>query len=851
MKYCRYQMSALLLALALLSSLTACGETEAELRELRFKTAPAYNTEVISLPSEGDSLCASCTDGGIMYFLTAGKAENGEIPYILCRADLVSDTVETAAYSPVMPEASEDGTAAAYPDRLAISPDGALWVWETRVLAVYDLPADFDEAEDDRSGYLAGLETSHFLRRLDAETGETAEEINISEAVRELGGGPVQSWTVDGKRNIYLASSGKIAVLDDKGRTRFILDTGVSAAVSEGTSGGTVVLLSDGSAAAIAAAAGKEREVRVIDPSAQDWSGARYQIPGKVNLVYGGSGEFLFYYMEDGALYGWVPGESGARRLLSWDETELTGAVMCFAPREDGSVAALTSSGGSAGSGGTRLSRLLPTDERQDGRTVLTYGAAYTPDWVRCQIREFNQKSRTHYIELKDYGEGLDWSAGVWPASTVIARKRANAAFAAGEIPDILDGFNLPLHTYAVKGLLEDLWPYIDGDEELGGREALMGHVLDCASMDGKLYTLPNGFSIETVMGRADIIGDRKSWTVGDILEIYDSMPEGSTVAGPGMPWNMLVTVLIDFSRYVDWDKGTCSFDSQEFRSLLELCRRFAEEADGGNTAFKTNLWEGRQVMAVANIYDAHSFIKNEALCGGQDALWDYAGLLRENQIDTMDVKAASYMEADGRLAAGALTGAVKDVGYAAYPGYPVEGGAGGAFTLEHTVAISAACKDKEGAWTFVRQFLLPGGNLRKSSENDGSIFTARYSFPINKADFENQMHREPVWFVDKNGEYILDKDGQRIEMSQGFIMAGGTGADGSPLGLYQLAPTQAMYDRFMELYFTVSRVKTADNVISDIIAECLEPYFAGDKSLEDTTHLIQRRVGLYVNENR
>lgn len=839
----RRQLSALFLLLALLLSLTACGAAGPELRELRFKPAPAYNIEDIPLPSAGGLLCASCTDGGSMYFLTAGQPQDGEIPYALCRADLSSDTVETLAYRPIPPEASGDDTASAYPGRLARSPDGALWVWETRTLAAYDLPADFDAAEDDRTDYLTGLETSHILRQLCA---EPAAMIDVTAAVRELGNIPAQSWTVDGKGNLYLAFPGKIAVLDDKGRTQFTLDTGVSEAVSEETSGGTVVLLSDGRAAALTAAVGRGREVRVIDPSAKNWSDERYWVPDEVRLLYSGSGEFLFYYMEDDALCGWVSGESGARRLLSWAETELEGVVMCFALWEDGSVAALANSGGTA-----YLSRLRPTDKRQDGRTVLTYGAVNAPDWTRYRIKRFNQTSKTHYIELRDYGEGLDWSENAYSMSLNTAQKRANVEFAAGEIPDILDGFNLPLHIYAAKGLLEDLWPCIDGDRELGGREALMSRVLDCASVDGKLYIVPGGFSIESLMARTDMIGGRKSWTVEDILEIYASLPEGSTIAGPGMPGKSLAAILIDFSRYVDWDTGVCSFDSEEFKSLLELCCHYGREAGGERTLFNQDLREGRQVLAIADIGSAFSFMSNEALCGGQAALWDYAGLLRENQISSMDVQLESSLKTRGMLAADALTGAVGTVGYAAYPGYPIEGGTGGVFCLENTTAISASCKDKAGAWTFVRQLLLPGGNLRESQESDGGVFSASLSFSINRADFEKEMRREPVWYTDKNGEYVLDQNGQRIEQSQGFIMAGGAQAGGSPIGLYQLAPTQAMYDRFMELYHTISQIKTTDQVILNIISECMEPYLAGDKSLEDTAGLIQRRVSLYVNENR
>ena len=36
-----------------------------------------------------------------------------------------------------------------------------------------------------------------------------------------------------------------------------------------------------------------------------------------------------------------------------------------------------------------------------------------------------------------------------------------------------------------------------------------------------------------------------------------------------------------------------------------------------------------------------------------------------------------------------------------------------------------------------------------------------------------------------------------------------------------------------------------------DIILEQVQPYFAGDKSLEETVQLMQNRASLYVSEHR
>ena len=68
---------------------------------------------------------------------------------------------------------------------------------------------------------------------------------------------------------------------------------------------------------------------------------------------------------------------------------------------------------------------------------------------------------------------------------------------------------------------------------------------------------------------------------------------------------------------------------------------------------------------------------------------------------------------------------------------------------------------------------------------------------------------------------------------------------------LCQLAPNEAQMKRFWDLYNAISGVKDNDTNLMQIILEQAEPYFAGDKSLDETVDLIQRRVSLYVNENR
>ena len=41
------------------------------------------------------------------------------------------------------------------------------------------------------------------------------------------------------------------------------------------------------------------------------------------------------------------------------------------------------------------------------------------------------------------------------------------------------------------------------------------------------------------------------------------------------------------------------------------------------------------------------------------------------------------------------------------------------------------------------------------------------------------------------------------------------------------------------------------DDALADIIWNSAGPYFAGDRTLDQTVELIQKRAQLYINENR
>lgn len=443
--------AALLAALCLLLALSACGQGgRREIHKVNWVTAPAYTAENAALPVETGNLAGCCTDGEFMYILVEQKPGEEEFPADLLRVSLAEGTAERLDGYKTR-ELQEEG----FVNRLgpSLAPDGTLWIYEVYSVLHYDLPEDFDPERQDPGPYFAGRDDFHYLRQLDPATGREKDLIDLSDAARALntaGFSDQTDFAVDSQGSLYLAHGGRVAVSDRRGNLLFTLEAGVfSSLIPYNSSGGALALLPDGTAGVLNTLPGGEQEVCVIDPKARGWGETRYALPGNVDLLYSGTGGFLFFYTQGGELYGWEPESETPRRLLIWTDTNLEGSVMCFAPLDGGRLAALTlqyapptEEGAVFYADQVGIVLLTPSDEDPNqGKAKLVYGAMLADSNLRSRISAFNRKSEDYIIELRDYA-GMDASAFYALTSEDEARavldaadQRLRAEVAAGRPP--------------------------------------------------------------------------------------------------------------------------------------------------------------------------------------------------------------------------------------------------------------------------------------------------------------------------------------------------------------------------------------------------------------------------------
>ena len=790
-----------LLAACMLLSLAACGKDQDEDAEKLSGTVFVPEFIDMDLGKNGE-VRGGCTDGTYIYLLTAKypdweAGEEGDTTYSVLRLSVDGGEPEPLENFKVDTAPEGYDQSYVYLSGIRAGADGAIWVEESLNAYSYDLPEDFDPETGNIWEYdmLDSIEKNYHIQ-LDS-TGAEITRVDVSGLQEKAGIDSMYSGGTlfDPKGNIYVSTDGKIVVLDSSLNVLFSVE-------DENFWGGDLTLLSDGSVGTTTTVQDAvnntyTRQLRTIDTAAKDW-GKSYDLPQDAYNTYSGTGAYLYYYMRGETLYGRkAEAEEGAEddKLLNLLDADISADQISFVTfLEDGRAVIMAEAYGSTTGRRETLAVLTPTPRSElPEKTTLVYASLYLSYDARKKIIDFNKKSETHRIEVKDYAE-FD-TDGSGKASL----QKLNTEILAGNVPDILDTSNLPLRQYGAKGILEDLWPFIDSDPDLG-RDALMVRPLEANAQDGKLYEIFSSFSIQTAAGPSKIVGDSLSWTLADLQAALEKMPEGCSIMGQDDTQESMLRLLmsLNMDQFVDWTTGKCSFDSEDFKAMLEFCRSFPVEWDWEKQGedyedANSRIMNGRQLLSTMNVSDFTWSVQSPAAVFNNE--FTFVGFPREN------------------------------------------GSAGSYFSFYRGLAMTSSCADKEGAWSFIRQTLLP------------QVENGRYfgNFPINKADFDKVVRQsmEIEYETDENGKPVLDEDGNKIPVYMGDIWVT------NDLQVPSRAATQEDVDKVMELYNAVESMYAYDEKIFDAVKEVASQYFAGDKPLDDTASLIQSKVSLYVNESR
>lgn len=423
--------------------------------------------------------------------------------------------------------------------------------------------------------------------------------------------------------------------------------------------------------------------------------------------------------------------------------------------------------------------------EIQD-KAVIVLAANYLDSDVKKRVIEFNRTSQEYRIVTKEYNAYNtyeDYTAGI---------TRLNNDIITGNMPDILvnNEYNsLPIENYISKGLIADVGKLIENDEELSQVE-FMQNVFDAYSVDGTLYYVVPNFEVYTMIAKESLVGDRTTWTMEDMQQVLATMGEDVRPFGSDTTreWFMNMVMRYCGNRFVDVATGKCSFNTDDFISMMEFANTLPEEIVYDDEYWNNYDWREEQSQ----------YRDNRAL------------LFSANLYHFPDI-------------ASIINGSFGEP--VSFVGFPTENGNGSYLQSSTSYVLSARSKNLSGAWEFVRYYLT-----------DEYQEQVNY-FPVNRAFFEERSKEameRPYW-TDENGEKQYYDNTMYVNGEEIVI---------EPLSQEQLDQVVAFIESVNIRYYY-------NESVLNIVNEEMGAFYSGQKSAQDVADIIQRRIQIYVDENR
>lgn len=284
-------------------------------------------------------------------------------------------------------------------------------------------------------------------------------------------------------------------------------------------------------------------------------------------------------------------------------------------------------------------------------------------------ITEYNQQSEDYYItyeELFDTPQGYE-----------SAVNRLNARLVSGDSPDlVIINYNL-FQVYLEAEALEDLSPYLY-ESHILKREDYLEKAISPFEQDGGLYGVPVAFTLQTLLAGGAGQKAGPEWGIENFLE-YMETNRDIVFEWSGNSFEILKFCLqYGIDGYVDYDAGTCRFDSEEFAQLLRRTEKLGETVARQSRPWYEVVEEGGTLITEQSIDSFTGLVK--------------AGIRYENTVEHL-----GYPGADGMLKCRMLPDAA--------------------------IGLAANSENKEAAWEILEQYLCYPFEL--------------YEFPAKRKDFE------------------------------------------------------------------------------------------------------------------
>ena len=322
-------------------------------------------------------------------------------------------------------------------------------------------------------------------------------------------------------------------------------------------------------------------------------------------------------------------------------------------------------------------------------KTVLTLGGvgvSYDP-LIAHAVYNYNVSQQEYRIRLREY-------ADIYPFEGPEEYQRVLATLisdmADGNTDDILSGsifFNY--EKMGKSGAVVDMMPFLEKETELHA-DAWLPSVLKLMKTDSAMYRFFPGFAFFGYFGNADYLAGLPNFSVSDMMNLTENLPEGVRIFPIASPENLFVTAIIyGLDDYMD-ESGHFEITEDQVQQLLDYANRCG-----------INLSE-EELMAAS--------------------IQDY---IRGKEVLTFSYvwSAQNYREIEKLLDAGTL-----------YVGSPTLDGTASICSPSTSVAISSGSEHPEACWEFIKILMSPAVQQKAIEQGMFPVSQSAYDEYIEKA---------------------------------------------------------------------------------------------------------------------
>ncbi len=684
-----------------------------------------------------------------------------------------------------LPEFSLDGYESGLLD-FCCDKDGNYYV----VYNTYSLEADDPEAEysegvnegmamavvGEDSAY-SSTDGSNYLVKYDSNMNQVY-SLDMSTMAKDEDNSYIQKCITDNNGKVYAASNNVIYVIGEDGTYENTISSQI-----EFIDG--LFCTEDGRVFFTGTSGSNGYVTQLVEIDTKTCSlGQEYQnLPGFDCMVkYGENGKV--YIMGTEGLYEYDLTSQSSVKLLNLTECSLErNCIWDYRILENGNV--LVNYADYYGNIGLVTLKKTPISDVEVKQEIVFGSLFYGCSEIESAVIDFNKTSDKYRVVMKYYlSNDSEWGDNSFDDAMALM----NADLISKDGPDIIDLSYVNYENLANKGVLEDLSPYLESSSVLQ-RSDFVESLLNAHTINGKLVTIPARFSIATMVGKTDIVGDTPGWKLDDMIALANSYPDARLLYFAEPDYILTTCMRYGNSMFIDYENGTCHFDSPEFVKLLEFSKSFQNMQMDLSDSYPGMLQKGKVLLSDLSF------------------------------MDVADYQQYTYMFGDD----------ITNIGY------PTADGSEGVFIEGiDKFAITSQSDQKEGAWAFLEAFYSEQKDYRYS-----------YGFPSTTKDLEALFEESmtPFYEMDEFGNKVKDENGKYKEIPKMESQY-----DDWVFEIY--SATQQEIDMIKSLIDNAKPVCNHDDKIFMMIMEEAEAYFSGQKTAEEVAKIIQSRVEIYVSEN-